>query len=91
MAGETQDCSISVCHIVMTCHFLQSGPPSDRLQSVYLQVTSLQHDSILAVADSTSIHLQTVSQMLHPAGILHGVPDRFKDTTLWQHARPCIA
>ncbi|DBA69744.1 TPA: hypothetical protein ACH3X2_14308 [Trebouxia sp. C0005] len=74
MAGETQDCSISVCHIVMTCHFLQSGPPSDRLQSVYLQVTSLQHDSILAVADSTSIHLQTVSQMLHPAeGCMYSV------------------
>ncbi|KAL0023002.1 hypothetical protein WJX79_005786 [Trebouxia sp. C0005] len=57
----------TVCPIEgLECIWL-SGPPSDRLQSVYLQVTSLQHDSILAVADSTSIHLQTVSQMLHPA------------------------
>ena len=62
----------------MTCHFLQSGPASVQIQSVYLHLTSLQHDSILAVSDSRSIRLQTVSQMLHPAGILHGVPNTSK-------------
>ena len=91
MAGETHDSRITLCHVGMTCLFLQSGAPSDHLQSAYLQLTSLPYDSILAVADSRSIHLQTVSQMLHPAGILHGVPDHFQNTIVWQHSRPCIA
>lgn len=81
MEGATHEYRIALCHIVMTCHFLQSGPSSDRSQSPYLQFTSLQHHSILAVADSRSIHLQSVSQMLHPAGISHGVLHHFQNVT----------
>ena len=75
----------------MTCHILQSGLSSDQIPGVFHQRTSLQHDSIVAVADGRSVCLQTVSQMLHPAGIMHGVPDHFQNNTLWQYARPCIA
>ncbi|DBB10258.1 TPA: hypothetical protein ACH3X3_001823 [Trebouxia sp. C0006] len=58
----------TVCPIKgLECIWL-SGPASVQIQSVYLHLTSLQHDSILAVSDSRSIRLQTVSQMLHPAG-----------------------